>query len=121
MLRFFTVYGPRQRPDLAIHKFTRLIDAAGPSGVATAARARSQHITDILEGIVAARSANSGLNFQPRRIVHGEVVRTDCAHRKGAGRRRSLTGSRFSPAMCQSHLRIFPSARETGISSAGEG
>src|SRR5436190_8293230 len=26
-LRFFTVYGPRQRPDLAIHKFTRLIAA----------------------------------------------------------------------------------------------
>src|SRR5262249_14172460 len=26
-LRFFTVYGPRQRPDLAIHKFTALIDA----------------------------------------------------------------------------------------------
>ncbi|MFS0661268.1 GDP-mannose 4,6-dehydratase [Niallia alba] len=25
MLRFFTVYGPRQRPDLAIHKFTNLI------------------------------------------------------------------------------------------------
>jgi UDP-glucuronate 4-epimerase len=25
-LRFFTAYGPRQRPDLAIHKFTRLID-----------------------------------------------------------------------------------------------
>lgn len=25
-LRFFTVYGPRQRPDLAIHKFTRMID-----------------------------------------------------------------------------------------------
>ena len=25
-LRFFTVYGPRQRPDLAIHKFVRLID-----------------------------------------------------------------------------------------------
>ena len=25
-LRFFTVYGPRQRPDLAIHKFTKLID-----------------------------------------------------------------------------------------------
>lgn len=25
-LRFFTVYGPRQRPDLAIHKFTKLIN-----------------------------------------------------------------------------------------------
>ncbi len=30
MLRFFTVYGPRQRPDLAIHKFTRLIAAGKP-------------------------------------------------------------------------------------------
>lgn len=29
-LRFFTVYGPRQRPDLAIHKFTRLIHAGRP-------------------------------------------------------------------------------------------
>src|SRR5688572_20536766 len=29
-LRFFTVYGPRQRPDLAIHKFTRLIDRGEP-------------------------------------------------------------------------------------------
>ena len=29
-LRFFTVYGPRQRPDLAIHKFTRLISAGQP-------------------------------------------------------------------------------------------
>jgi UDP-glucuronate 4-epimerase len=30
MLRFFTVYGPRQRPDLAINKFTRLIEAGEP-------------------------------------------------------------------------------------------
>ena len=29
-LRFFTVYGPRQRPDLAINKFTRLIEAGQP-------------------------------------------------------------------------------------------
>ncbi len=29
-LRFFTVYGPRQRPDLAIHSFTRLIEAGQP-------------------------------------------------------------------------------------------
>lgn len=29
-LRFFTVFGPRQRPDLAIHKFCRLIDAGQP-------------------------------------------------------------------------------------------
>src|SRR5690349_14808507 len=30
MLRFFTVYGPRQRPDLAIHKFAQLITAGKP-------------------------------------------------------------------------------------------
>ena len=29
-LRFFTVYGPRQRPEMAIHKFTRLIDNGAP-------------------------------------------------------------------------------------------
>ena len=29
-LRFFTVYGPRQRPDLAIHRFTHLIAAGQP-------------------------------------------------------------------------------------------
>lgn len=29
-LRFFTVYGPRQRPEMAIHKFTRLIDRGLP-------------------------------------------------------------------------------------------
>ena len=29
-LRFFTVYGPRQRPDLAIHKFTKLISKGSP-------------------------------------------------------------------------------------------
>ena len=28
--RFFTVYGPRQRPDLAIHKFVRLLQAGQP-------------------------------------------------------------------------------------------
>ena len=32
-LRFFTVFGPRQRPDLAIHKFTRLIDLDKPCTV----------------------------------------------------------------------------------------
>src|ERR1019366_2707324 len=29
-LRFFTVYGPRQRPDLAIYKFAKLITAGKP-------------------------------------------------------------------------------------------
>ena len=29
-LRFFTVFGPRQRPDLAIHKFVALMEAGKP-------------------------------------------------------------------------------------------
>ena len=55
-LRFFTVYGPRQRPDLAIHKFTRLIDAGKPIelfGDGTTSRDYTW-IDDILDGIVAA-------------------------------------------------------------------
>ena len=55
-LRFFTVYGPRQRPDLAIHKFTRAILAGQPidffGGGAT--RRDYTHVTDIVQGILAA-------------------------------------------------------------------
>lgn len=52
-LRFFTVYGPRQRPDLAIHKFARLIRAGKPIpvyGDGSAARDYS-YIDDIVEGV----------------------------------------------------------------------
>jgi UDP-glucuronate 4-epimerase len=55
MLRFFTVYGPRQRPDLAIHKFARLIRAGRPIPVfGDGSTARDYtYITDILAGIAA--------------------------------------------------------------------
>jgi UDP-glucuronate 4-epimerase len=55
MLRFFTVYGPRQRPDLAIHKFARLIDSGQPIpvfGDGTSARDYT-YISDTLDGIMA--------------------------------------------------------------------
>ncbi len=55
-LRFFTVYGPRQRPDLAIHSFTRRISAGEPItmfGDGTAARDYT-YIDDILAGVVRA-------------------------------------------------------------------
>src|SRR5437867_7387217 len=55
VLRFFTVYGPRQRPDLAIHKFARLINAGKPIPVfGDGSTARDYtYITDILEGVMA--------------------------------------------------------------------
>lgn len=55
-LRFFTVYGPRQRPDLAIHKFTRLIAGGAPIqlfGDGSTSRDYTW-IDDILDGVVAA-------------------------------------------------------------------
>ena len=55
-LRFFTVYGPRQRPDMAIHAFTAAI-AAGREipvfGDGTTERDYT-YVTDILQGILAA-------------------------------------------------------------------
>jgi UDP-glucuronate 4-epimerase len=54
-LRFFTVYGPRQRPDLAIHKFTDLIARGRPirmHGDGSSERDYT-YITDALDGIMA--------------------------------------------------------------------
>jgi len=55
-LRFFTVYGPRQRPDLAIHKFARLILEGRPIelfGDGSTSRDYT-FIDDIIDGVVAA-------------------------------------------------------------------
>jgi len=56
-LRFFTVYGPRQRPDLAIHKFARLLREGRPLpmfGDGTTARDYT-YVEDIIQGIEGAR------------------------------------------------------------------
>jgi UDP-glucuronate 4-epimerase len=56
VLRFFTVYGARQRPDLAIHQFTRRIYAGKPIdqfGDGTTRRDYT-YIDDIIQGITAA-------------------------------------------------------------------
>ncbi len=55
-LRFFTVYGPRQRPDLAISKFTRLINEGKPVpryGDGSTARDYT-FCHDIVDGIIAS-------------------------------------------------------------------
>ncbi len=55
-LRFFTVYGPRQRPDLAIHKFARLIEADKPIPVFGDGSMRRDftYIDDIIQGVMGA-------------------------------------------------------------------
>lgn len=55
-LRFFTVYGPRQRPDLAIHKFARLISEGKPIPVFGDGTTRRDYtfVDDIIAGVRAA-------------------------------------------------------------------
>lgn len=55
-LRFFTVYGPRQRPDMAIHKFTKAIDAGAPIVLFGDGSSRRDYtyIEDIVDGVVAS-------------------------------------------------------------------
>src|SRR5213594_2553409 len=62
MLRFFTVYGPRQRPDLAIHKFARLISTGQPIPVfGDGSTARDYtYIDDILDGVMACTQKTFG-------------------------------------------------------------
>ncbi len=56
MLRFFTVYGPRQRPDMAIRRFTQLIDEGKPIPMFGDGSTRRDYtfITDIIAGVIAA-------------------------------------------------------------------
>jgi UDP-glucuronate 4-epimerase len=73
-LRFFTVFGPRQRPDLAIHKFTRLIDINKPLpfyGDGSTARDYT-YIDDIIEGIICSLNGLKGFhvyNIGESRII----------------------------------------------------
>lgn len=55
-LRFFTVYGPRQRPDMAIHKFTRAIDRGEPVLLRGGGQTSRDYtyVDDIIDGTVAA-------------------------------------------------------------------
>ena len=55
-LRFFTVYGPRQRPDLAIHKFAKLISRHKPIPVFGDGTTRRDYtyVDDIIDGVTAA-------------------------------------------------------------------
>ena len=77
MLRFFTVYGPRQRPDLAIHKFARLISAGTPIPVfGDGSTARDYtYVSDILDGIMACTQKEFG--FEIFNLGESQTVRLD--------------------------------------------
>ena len=65
MLRFFTVYGPRQRPDLAIHKFAKLINAGKPIPVfGDGSTARDYtFVSDTVDGVMACTQREFGFEI----------------------------------------------------------
>ncbi len=77
-LRFFTVYGPRQRPDLAIHKFTKIISEGGSIpfyGDGSTARDYT-FIDDIIDGIIKSADyllQNSGV-YEIINLGESEVI-----------------------------------------------
>jgi len=81
-VRLFTVYGPRQRPDLAIHKFTDLIARGRPvrmHGDGSSERDYT-YITDCLDGVLAALDWTSAAvpgTIETVNLGGGERVRLD--------------------------------------------
>jgi UDP-glucuronate 4-epimerase len=61
-LRFFTVYGPRQRPEMAIHKFTRKILEGKPVDLYGDGSSRRDYtyIDDVVSGVLGAAAAPPG-------------------------------------------------------------
>jgi UDP-glucuronate 4-epimerase len=77
VLRFFTVYGPRQRPDLVIYKFAKLISAGKPIpvfGDGSAARDYT-FITDTLDGIIACTQKEFG--YELFNLGESQTVKLD--------------------------------------------
>jgi len=64
-LRFFTVYGPRQRPEMAIHKFARAIVEGEPITLYGDGGSRRDYtyIDDIVAGVVAALERANGYHI----------------------------------------------------------
>lgn len=83
-LRFFTVYGPRQRPDLAINKFVRLMkdgSAIPMFGDGTTGRDYT-YVGDIVEGVTRSMScleqrAAGDPAFEILNVGRGDLVRLD--------------------------------------------
>jgi UDP-glucuronate 4-epimerase len=74
-LRFFTVYGPRQRPDMAINRFTQMIANGEPVPVFGDGFSQRDYtyVADTVDGIVAALDDDSP-GYQVYNLGRGEPV-----------------------------------------------
>jgi UDP-glucuronate 4-epimerase len=64
-LRFFTVYGPRQRPEMAIHKFVRLLERGEKLPLYGDGRSERDYtyVDDILDGVLKALDRSRGFRI----------------------------------------------------------
>ncbi|MBZ0173612.1 MAG: GDP-mannose 4,6-dehydratase [Phycisphaerales bacterium] len=78
-LRFFTVFGPRQRPDLAIAKFMRLISAGEPITMFGNGDTSRDYtfIDDIVAGVLAAYERSPGFGFRAWNLGSDRPTRLD--------------------------------------------
>ncbi len=76
-LRFFTVYGPRQRPDLAIHKFARLMTDGTPIPVFGDGSTSRDYtfVKDTVQGVLAAVDRPHG--YRVYNLGNSRTVRLD--------------------------------------------
>ena len=80
-LRFFTVYGPRQRPEMAIHKFARLISEGRPLPFYGDGSTRRDYtyVDDVVDGVVGALDRPNGYRIynlgESRTTSLAELVR----------------------------------------------
>jgi UDP-glucuronate 4-epimerase len=75
-LRFFTVYGPRQRPEMAITRFTRAAIAGRPITLFGEGTMRRDftHIDDIVRGVLAALDAGRSPGFRAYNLGSGAPI-----------------------------------------------
>ncbi len=79
-LRFFSVYGPRQRPDMAIHKFARLMREGRPIPLFGDGSSQRDYtyIDDIVDGVMGALARDDGFEIynlgESRTVSLPEVV-----------------------------------------------
>ncbi len=78
-LRFFTVYGPRQRPEMAIHKFAQLmVDGKTVPRYGDGSTARDYtYIDDIVSGVLASVDRTTGPAFRIYNLGNSQTVRLD--------------------------------------------
>lgn len=75
-LRFFTVYGPRQRPDLAIHRFFRSIAAGRPIQQYGDGSTQRDYtfVDDIISGVRSAMEREAGERFEIYNLGNSDTV-----------------------------------------------